>query len=199
MPRVLPMVAMPGAFDEPITLAEARAHVRVDAAEGESHPDDSKLLSMVTAARQAAEQFTERLFTNGTYELLLDELPCIVRFPVAPVGELLGVQYIGEDGQPADLAAGIYRLYAHPDQPGLYSTPGVAMPSLLDMPGAVRVRFKGGHGPGNPVPRAVVHAMLLTLGHLYDNREEVVTGTTATQLPEGAKALLWPYRRGLGV
>ena len=42
-------------------------------------------------------------------------------------------------------------------------------------------------------------ACLLILGHLYANREDVVTGTTATELPQGSKALLTPHRVGWGV
>lgn len=49
-----------------------------------------------------------------------------------------------------------------------------------------------------PVVKA---AVLLILGHLYRNREEVLVGTSAAaaQLPVGATALLWPHRVGLGV
>lgn len=37
--------------------------------------------------------------------------------------------------------------------------------------------------------------VLLILGDLYTNREEVVTGTIATRLPTGARACLRPLRR----
>lgn len=46
---------------------------------------------------------------------------------------------------------------------------------------------------------AIRAAILLLAGHLYRNREEVVTGQTVAQLPVGAHALLWPYRVGIGV
>lgn len=42
-------------------------------------------------------------------------------------------------------------------------------------------------------------AVLLTFGHLYANREDVVTGTIAVALPRGSVSLLQPYRRGMGV
>lgn len=40
-------------------------------------------------------------------------------------------------------------------------------------------------------------AMLLTIGHLFRNREDVVTGQSAqvAELPNAASALLWPYTR----
>lgn len=41
----------------------------------------------------------------------------------------------------------------------------------------------------------IIAAILLILGHLYRNREDVVTGVTATEVPNAARALLWPYTR----
>ena len=46
---------------------------------------------------------------------------------------------------------------------------------------------------------AIRAAILLILGHLYANREEVVTGTIATELPMTSRHLLQPYRKGMGV
>lgn len=46
---------------------------------------------------------------------------------------------------------------------------------------------------------AIQAALLLIVGHLYANREDVVVGVSATQLPNGAQYLLQPYRIGMGV
>lgn len=46
---------------------------------------------------------------------------------------------------------------------------------------------------------AIRAACLLSLGHLYANREDVVTGTITAELPMGSRWLLNPYRTGLGV
>ena len=46
---------------------------------------------------------------------------------------------------------------------------------------------------------AIQAACLLKLGHLFANREEVVTGTTATELPLASQHLLMPYRIRMGV
>lgn len=50
-----------------------------------------------------------------------------------------------------------------------------------------------------PINASITAAILLTLGHLDENREEVARGVSVTQLPIGAQHLLWPYRAGLGV
>jgi len=48
---------------------------------------------------------------------------------------------------------------------------------------------------------AIRAAILLILGKLYSNREDVVTGTgrTVQLLPDGSRYLLQPYRVGMGV
>lgn len=55
---------------------------------------------------------------------------------------------------------------------------------------------------GMVLNRAVQAACLLTLGHLYTNREDVVAGSgtlTALALPKGSRFLLDPYRVKMGV
>lgn len=46
---------------------------------------------------------------------------------------------------------------------------------------------------GIHVNEAINAAVLLIVGHLYANREDVVTGATATQLPMGSEFLITPY------
>lgn len=46
---------------------------------------------------------------------------------------------------------------------------------------------------------SILAAVRLTLGHFYANREDNVVGATAVELPTGAKALLRPYRRVMGL
>jgi hypothetical protein len=52
---------------------------------------------------------------------------------------------------------------------------------------------------GMVINAAITAACLLKLGHLFANREEVVTGTIATELPLSSKSLLMPYRIRMGV
>jgi hypothetical protein len=45
----------------------------------------------------------------------------------------------------------------------------------------------------------ITSACLLIVGHLFANREEVVVGVVATELPMASKSLLNPYRVRMGV
>jgi len=41
--------------------------------------------------------------------------------------------------------------------------------------------------------------ILMLLGHLYANREDVVTGISVAELPKSSESFLAPYRKDLGV
>lgn len=46
---------------------------------------------------------------------------------------------------------------------------------------------------------SITAACLLKLGHLFANREEVVTAVSAVELPIASQSLLMPYRIGMGI
>lgn len=72
----------------------------------------------------------------------------------------------------------------------IYATPADLAAAVLD----------GTAGTGPMVCTDLMRAaMLLILGHLWANREDVVTGTTSTALDQGSRALLATYRSGMGV
>lgn len=52
---------------------------------------------------------------------------------------------------------------------------------------------------GMAVNDSIKAAVMLIVGHLYANREDVVAGLTVAKLPNGAQYLLHPYRAGMGV
>jgi len=55
------------------------------------------------------------------------------------------------------------------------------------------VTFVSGYGAAAAVPKAIKQALLLLIGHLYENREAVTTANL-NELPMAVNALLYPYR-----
>lgn len=49
------------------------------------------------------------------------------------------------------------------------------------------------------INKAITAACLLILGNLYANREDSVVGVSVSELPQGSRSLLHPYRVSLGV
>ncbi|KQQ31994.1 hypothetical protein ASF61_16805 [Duganella sp. Leaf126] len=52
---------------------------------------------------------------------------------------------------------------------------------------------------GMVITSEITAAILLTLGDLYENREDAVVGVSVAPLPRGAKDLLRPHRVGVGL
>lgn len=178
---------------EPITLTEAKAHVRVTAS-----TEDTLLTALIVAARQFVEEETSRALITQTWERQLDDWPAFVRLPRPPALAITSIKYVDEDGTEATLASTAYTLYANVE-PGHLVIDGDELPTgvvLADYAG-VRIRYTAGYGAAAAVPQALKQAMLLLIGHWYLNREAVAIGgqrSSMTPLPLGVDALIAPYR-----
>ena len=58
---------------------------------------------------------------------------------------------------------------------------------------------QGADTAGIVINPAIQAALLLIVGHLYANREDVLAGVSVAQRPNGSQYLLQPYRSGMGV
>lgn len=203
---------------EPVSLTEARLHLRLDAYDSPAaHPDDTLIEGLITAARQWAEEFCARSIAQATLELALDQwpeapaqwggpvgtaAPLAVYLPRAPLQELLSVVYIDAAGVQQTLAG--YQLDDYSEPPRLMPAAGSSWPATQDKRlNAVRIRYRAGHTlPGDspdayPLPKPIKQAILLILGHLYEHREDA-TPVRLDELPMGAQTLLRKYRLANG-
>jgi uncharacterized phiE125 gp8 family phage protein len=55
----------------------------------------------------------------------------------------------------------------------------------------VEIQVVVGYGAEDAVPQEYKQAILLLLGHWYENREQVTVGEVAREIPMGVEALLW--------
>ncbi|WP_315920433.1 head-tail connector protein [Mesorhizobium sp. SP-1A] len=181
----------------PVSLAEAKVHLRVDP---DATLEDSLVEGLIRAAvdhldgwtgllgRCLVEQTWRQDFEAGTSRLQL------------PLGPVIDVISVTADGTPVDPAS--YSL----------STDGggrsfVTVDSGIG--GAITVTYRAGYatipqddGPPvvparSTVPQSVKQAILLFVGAWYENREETAIGVSVAGLPGSvaAHALLAPYRR----
>jgi len=177
---------------EPISLAEAKTHLRVTTAD-----EDSLIGMLITAARVHLENDTGRRFITQTVETTADDFGDAVVLLEGPVQSVVSVTYYDEVGTLQTLSGANYGL-------DIESTPGYVLPKVGDAfpntqnrANAVRVRYVAGYGTaGSNVPAPLRVAMLLMIGHLYENREAVTQqnqGATI-EMPMGVAALCAPYR-----
>ena len=153
--------------EEPVTLEQAKAQCRVDAAD-----EDALIASLIPAARESVEHLLGRALMTQTLERTLDAFPAgAIALAMPPVSAVTSIQYIDTDGAEQTLAAELYVLDADADPPSVRPAPGAAWPSTYGVPNAVRVRFVAGHADADAVPQAVRHWILLVVGHWYANRE----------------------------
>lgn len=190
---------------EPLTIEECRLHLRVDASEtsdGGTHPDDSLILALLSAAREQCENFTGLSFARRTLEIALDEYPDDADPIELPFGPVLMVESItaGEGSDATTWAAEDFVLddYSSPAK----IVPVADWPALTAATNTIKIRYLAGYGVdsdgGELIPYAARAAILLTLGHLYDNREDT-TDRQVFELPYGAECLLRPLRVRLGM
>lgn len=187
---------------EPITLVEAKAHLRVDDA-----TSDTLIASYIKAARQIAEGFMRRSLVRRTLRLSLDGFPsygCPLLLPFAPVASISSVKYYDSDGALQTWSSAEYLLEADSEPARLQHHPDDAWPTDLHIGrlGVAQVEYVAGYAPSSDsptdyaanVPDDIKSAIKLILGDLYEDREDTNVGNIVTSLPRGAEALMWPHR-----
>jgi uncharacterized phiE125 gp8 family phage protein len=187
---------------EPISMTTARLHLRLDTSGSPpSHPDDSLVSSLITAVRQNAEEYTGLKIASGTFETRADTFEDLeISLQTWPVTSVVSVSYVDLDDQTQTLDSSKYTL-------DVYTRPARLKPTTAQstFPAAkeVTIRFTAGYTDGQspnpyPMPKPVEAAMLLMLGHLYDNRE-AVSDIQSYERPLGVTYLLNPYRIKMGL
>jgi uncharacterized phiE125 gp8 family phage protein len=120
----------------------------------------------------------------------------MLRLAWAPVVSVEGIDYLDGDGVAAELVEddGEFRIVA--GIPCLLLPPSDgSFPTSFDEAGAVTVRYTAGYAEGEAPDLEM--AVLMLGAHYYHNREAVVTGTIATELPLGVAAICHSYKHTL--
>lgn len=177
---------------EPVTTAELKSHLRVD-----STDEDTLIASLGTAARQYVEEQTRRALVTQTWVLKLDEFPESdgeILLPRPPLVSVSSVTYVDTAGSTQTLSSSVYSVDTT-DTPGRITLAyDQTWPTVRDQRNAITVTYVAGYGAASAVPDALKAAIKLLVGHWFTNREGVVTGTIATEIPMAVDALLAPYR-----
>lgn len=175
---------------EPITLAEAKTHLRVD-----HNDEDDYIESLIIAARQWAENETHRRFINTTLRLSIDCFPEVIRLPGGKTQSITSIVYIDTAGVSQTLSTSYYTTDTDSEPARIVQAYGYAWPAIRYDPNAVKVTYVAGYGAAaTAVPDGIKAAISLVVGNLYENREATISGTIIAEVPMAAKALLDPFR-----
>ena len=175
---------------EPITLAEAKAHLRVDIA-----TDDAYITTLIIIARQQAEHEAQRSFAAQTLRIRASEFGDGVELKRGPVNAVSHVRYQDAANAQQTLSASAYYLDRSGLVPAVRAAFGAIWPQVYPQNDVVEVQYTAGTwnvGAGVEAPRAAVQYMMLLIGSMYENRE--ADAALAVHRMPYAERLLDAYR-----
>ena len=179
-----------------VSVAFAKSHLRVD------QDVENELIALyLDAAIEDCAKEAGRAFDQQTYRLTASAWPgCgYIPIPIAPIVSVATVKYADVDGNEQTLPAEAWYFDPRPEGGAIVLTSSFLSPTLYGRFGDVRIDFEAGYDvddgssamlPELTLPAVAKAAILLTVGHYYANRESVIVGKTATELPAGARRLL---------
>ena len=174
---------------EPVTLTEAKAHLRIDHTD-----DDTYITALISAARGSAEEYTQSSFFTQTWVKSKWFFSEMIALPRGPVASITSVKYYDQSNTLQTLDAANYFLTS-PDITSYLQEIVSGWPSsLYDRADAVQIEYVTGFASVNDIPQDIKHAILMIVGHLYENRQDVVVGSQVNSMPQSSKYLLTPYR-----
>lgn len=179
---------------EPITLAEAKEHLRVVVSD-----DDQMIARLIAAARSAAETETDRQLVTATWDMYLTDWPSGLEPIYLPKGKLQSVTsitYLDSDGATQTLASSQYRVGTYREPAEITLAYDCEWPSLRGARDQITIRFVCGYGTYTAVPQLLKQAMLLLIGEMYERREDSISGTTIAALPRAARDTFQMFRLG---
>ena len=183
---------------EPITLAEAKLHLRIDS---DITDQDALISALVQGAREWVENYCRRSLVERTLELRLDNWYREIRLPRGPVSAVASVKYVDSGGTLTTLAADQYQVDTYSVPARIVPAYGVIWPTVKTGEiNAVLVTYTAGYTPGGAsptdyaenIPEAIKATIKLLVGNFYENRE-LLSERQLFEAPFAVKALLAPY------
>lgn len=203
----MPLKLLTAPKSEPLTLDEAKLHLRVDYTE-----DDELIAGLIAAARAAAETETQRQLVTATWRYLADSFPGpslvgvpygttyshpghAILLPKSPVQSVTQITYLDMQGVRQVLPAETYTVPDDQDLTRITPVFGRIWPPCLPQIGCIQVDFVAGYGGYADVPAAIKSWMKLLVGAMYENRElaTIVQRGSVLEMPFSG-SLLDPYR-----
>ena len=180
---------------EPVTLAQAKLHLRVESA---FEDDDALITALIIAARQYCENLSGRTLAQRSYLQTMESFPANgidIVLRRSPVTAIASINYYDDTGTnvlmtlETDYRTNFNLIPARIRTPVL--TKLWAKTYLVD--DAVRIIYTAG---ADSAPTAAKQTILLLVGHWYENRESVVVGATSNAVDCTVTSLIDSYRLG---
>lgn len=184
------LIKITDASIEPVTLAEAKVHLRL------THDEEDLLVSsFISAARTDCENRLQRTLITSTWRLSLPRFEFAIMLPMGDVQSIKAVTYKDQAGATQTLSPSAYQLGRLNGLPLLMPAPGQSWPATqAGAIEAVDIEYLAGYGDtADKVPKPLKAWILLAIGDLFENRAATNIGSSVNRLPF-ADGLLDTYR-----
>ena len=180
---------------EPITLVEAKAHLRVDFSDEDDYID-----TLIVSARRYCEAYCNRVFITQTWRQNLSEWVNPIQLKVNPVISVTSLKYYDTDEAQQTITdnANNYQKDLNSDVAKIYEGLVNTFPAIGSTINPIEIITVCGYGAASDVPDDIKHAIKLMVSWMYENREgvNVPLNNQASDipLPTAVKYLLTRYR-----
>jgi uncharacterized phiE125 gp8 family phage protein len=188
----MPLLLTSGPAVEPVTLAEAKAHLRVDGS-----AEDTLIASLIVTSRLHVEAAAGLALITQGWSWYLDAWPRghALKLPLRPVQSIAAVRLYDEAGAAAALDPATYLLDGAAAPPRLVRHGALPWPKPSRIANGIEIAFTAGFGPAAAdVPAPIRQAILLLIAHWHEHRSPLEDGVDAEPLPTMVSELLGPYR-----
>lgn len=177
----------------PITLSEVKAQLRVEG------PDDdvilTRIINVAVAYTDAQGALGQAMITQTWAQWMGANPTQSIKLMLGPVQSVSAVKYYDLDGVLQTDSLSKYEVFGTGLTTTVQPKSGEKWPVAQDRADAIKIEFVVGYGDAPAdVPDTVRHAMLLLVGHWYDNREVELIGSISKTLPFGYEPLLNIHR-----
>jgi len=199
---------------EPISTAEAKTHLKVDVSD-----DDTLIATLVASARRSCEEYTNRALIDQSWTLFMDFWPGAgaddplwegtregpetilgghaqhIELPKAPLDSVTSIKTYDDSDNDTEFSSDNYFVDTASEPARVALRTGQSWPIPTRTVNGIEIIFKAGYGTaGSDVPDDLLRGMYLLIGHMYENREQVVVGAAANELPFGVMSFWDPKR-----
>jgi uncharacterized phiE125 gp8 family phage protein len=176
----------------PISLSEVKEQLRVE------HDDDdamlTRLIDVAIAYTDVRGALGQAMITQKWGQWIKPNPPQNVYLALGPVQSVTAVKYYDEAGVLQDDVVDNYQVFGTEFATTLSPKAGFSWPTAQQRADAIKIEYQIGYGDAaSDVPQTVRHALMLLIGHWYDNREQ--TGVDElSDIPFGYEEILNIHR-----